>query len=431
MRRYVALPGEAVVPVRITLVGVGSRGDVQPYVALGQRFVQEGYLTTLVTTGEFAPLARSHGMEVEEVPISIQGALTSQSTARAIEGGGLIRSFLKFREIAASASRAAIDAITKATVNADILVVGFGMVSLAHEAQARTGVPIARAYNVPITPTTEFPGVLFPWLSMPPRSITHRLGHWLTNQAVWMLARSSAGRTDGGFSPLAPPVLFGADHDPITYGISRHVLPRPADWPAGATMDGFWFAREPDDWTPSAELEAFLGAGTQPVYVGFGSMTSDSGETLTQHVVEASRAAGVRVILHQGWAGLGNNDLPGNVHLVRSVPHSWLFPRVAAIVHHGGAGTTAAAFRSGRPQVVVPFHGDQPFWGMVAHRAGVGPKPLPRRSVTGGSLAQALTRSRDPRMVTRASQIGALIAAEDGCGSTVRRVIGRLAGAIA
>lgn len=413
-------------PARVALVGVGSRGDVQPYIALGQRFVQEGHPTTLVTTREFAPLARSHGIEVEEAQVSIQAAMTNQSTARAIEGGGLISSFLKFREIAARARSATTDAIAKACVNADVLVVGFGMVSLAHAVQIRTGIPIARAYNVPITPTSEFPGALFPWLSLPPRSITHRLGHWLTNQALWTVAGASAERTLGALPRLAPPWLSEADHDPIIYGISPHVLPRPADWPAGATMDGFWFAREPDDWTPPVELEAFLAGGDPPVYIGFGSMTSDDRRSLTHHVVEASREAGVRAILHQGWAGLGGAQLPNTVHLVGSVPHSWLFPRMAAVVHHGGAGTTAAAFRAGRPQVVVPFHGDQPFWAVVAHRAGVGPKPLPRRSVTATSLAQAIAHAHQPQAVARATQIGALVAAEDGCGTTVRRVINRL-----
>ena len=413
-------------PVRVALVGIGSRGDVQPYIALGQRFVDEGHPTTLVTTQEFAPLARSHGIEVEEVPVSVQAFISNPTTARAIEGGGLIRSFLKFREISASARQATGEAVSRVTAKADVLVVGFGAVALAYAVKSVTGVPVVRAYNVPITSTRAFPGVLFPRLSMRPRSLTHRIGHWLTNQAVWMLAGSGGDGARKRLSPFAPSLLSAADDDPIAYGISRHVLPRPTDWPTGATMDGFWFAREPETWTPPADLEAFIAAGSEPVYVGFGSMASESSQALTRHVVEATQAAGVRVVLHQGWAGLGNGVLPAHVHLVGSVPHSWLFPRMAAIVHHGGAGTTASAFRAGRPQVVVPFHGDQPFWGMVANETGVAPRPLPRRSVTTMSLAHALTEVSGSRHIVRAAEIGRLIATEDGCGTTVNRVLGSI-----
>ena len=132
-------------PVRVALVGIGSRGDVQPYIALGQRFVDEGHPTILVTTQEFAPLARSHGIEVEEVPVSVQAFISNPTTARAIEGGGLIRSFLKFREISASARQATGEAVSRVTAKADVLVVGFGAVALAHAVESVTGRPVVRA----------------------------------------------------------------------------------------------------------------------------------------------------------------------------------------------------------------------------------------------------------------------------------------------
>ncbi|GAA4970675.1 hypothetical protein HD597_005303 [Nonomuraea thailandensis] len=162
-------------------------------------------------------------------------------------------------------------------------------------------------------------------------------------------------------------------------GFSTHVLPDGLDYPPWAHTTGFWFVLAPAGWAPSPELAAFLAAGDRPVYIGFGSMAGNDPERVGRVVAEAVRLAGVRAMLASGWGGLRVDDLPDNVFLLEQAPHGWLFPRMAAIVHHGGSGTTGAALAAGRPQVVCPFVADQPFWAARVHAAGVAPPPQPQR----------------------------------------------------
>jgi len=208
---------------------------------------------------------------------------------------------------------------------------------------------------------------------------------------------------------------------PILYGFSPAVVPTPTDWPAFVHPTGYWFLDAPRDWRPPVALSAFLAAGPPPVYVGFGSMRNRQPQVVTALVVEALERAGQRGVLHSGWDGLAELRLPETIFPVDSIPHDWLFPRMAAIVHHGGAGTTAAALRAGRPAVVVPFFADQPFWARRVYELGVGPYPLPRARLTAARLADAITAAvYDPTMLERAVALGERLRAEDGVSEAVR-----------
>ena len=202
---------------------------------------------------------------------------------------------------------------------------------------------------------------------------------------------------------------------PILSGYSQHVLPRPADCDALNHVTGFWFLDPPADWEPPADLVDFIGAGEPPVYIGFGSMGNRNPEQTTRLVLEALTLSGQRGILASGWGGLSQTDLPSTVHMVKSVPHSWLFPQIAAVVHHGGAGTTAAGLRAGVPSILTPFFGDQPFWGKRVAELGVGTAPISRKRLTAEKLAQVITQAvSDIGMRQRAADLGNNIRAEDG-----------------
>ena len=164
----------------------------------------------------------------------------------------------------------------------------------------------------------------------------------------------------------------------------------------------------------------FLQGGSPPVYVGFGSMSNRKPEETADLVLQALARTQQRAIILSGWSGLHKADLPGSVFMLDSIPFSWLFPRVAAIVHHGGAGTTAAGLRAGVPSVVIPFFGDQPFWGQRIAELGVGPAPIPRRKLTVERLAQAIQKAvTDQAMRQRAANLGSKIQAEDGIARAV------------
>jgi sterol 3beta-glucosyltransferase len=185
-------------------------------------------------------------------------------------------------------------------------------------------------------------------------------------------------------------------------------------------MTGYWFLNRTEDWAPPPELEAFLDAGPPPVYVGFGSMAGRNPERLANIVIEALQKAAVRGIIATGWGGLKARDLPETILQIEQVPHEWLFPRVAAVIHHGGAGTTAAGLRAGKPATIVPFFGDQPFWGQRLHELGVGADPIPQKKLTVEKLVSALNDVLStPEMARNAEILGEKIRREDGIANAV------------
>jgi sterol 3beta-glucosyltransferase len=227
--------------------------------------------------------------------------------------------------------------------------------------------------------------------------------------------RADALGLDGEFRPVADLVRAGR----VLHGWSRHLLPAPADWPATARPTGFWTLPAGDDWTPPDRLVTFLEAGEPPVYVGFGSMVPRDPAAMTRTVLDAVRSAGRRAVLATGWGGLRPDLEAEGVLVIDEAPHDWLLPRTAAVVHHGGVGTVAAALRAGVPQVVRPFVGDQPFWAERLHRLGVAPAPLTGRLTT-DRLAAAITAASDS--ATEARALAGRMAAEDGIANAVAAI---------
>jgi sterol 3beta-glucosyltransferase len=282
----------------------------------------------------------------------------------------------------------------------------------------KLGIPFLQAYNLPFTPTNAFPGALFP--KSLPLPGGNRLSHQLTRQMVWMAYRPSDGvvRQDVLGLPRYPASgPFKAKNlqgGPVIYGMSPSLLAKPADWAENIHVTGFWFLDSPDDLEPEPALVDFVEAGSPPLYIGFGSQGSRNPEETTRMVVKAVQATGDRAILHAGWGGLVKTDVSDSVLMVSSAPHAWLFPRVKAVVHHGGAGTTAAGLRAGVPSILVPFHGDQPFWGKIVADRGVGPQPIPQKKFSAERLERAIREVADQAMRDRAVDLGKKIQAEDG-----------------
>jgi UDP:flavonoid glycosyltransferase YjiC (YdhE family) len=210
---------------------------------------------------------------------------------------------------------------------------------------------------------------------------------------------------------------------PILYGYSPSVIPQPKDWEERNRVTGYWFVDEDHDWEPPQALEAFLADGPPPVYVGFGSMTSRNPEKTADIVLKALKKTGQRAVIFSGWGGLRKDDVPPSVFMTEDVPHAWLFPRMAAIVHHGGAGTTASGLRSGVPSILVPFFGDQPFWGQRVADLGVGPQPIPYKKLSVDGLAEAIKIAvENSEMRDLAASLGSKIQAEDGVTCAVEHI---------
>jgi sterol 3beta-glucosyltransferase len=279
----------------------------------------------------------------------------------------------------------------------------------------KLGVPAILASPLPgFTPTAAFPSPMLPFPSLGPfNRVSHSLaihGAGLLFSKVirdWRSASLGLGGTSGQRQPAG-----------TIYAYSPHVVPKPADWGEDVLVSGYWFL-DGDGWQPDAELAAFLDAGEPPLYVGFGSMPGIDAGTFTAMVIEALALTGKRGLLATGGGALGVRPRPPGVHFIVGAPHDRLFPRVDAIIHHGGAGTTGAALRAGRPSVACPFFGDQPFWGRQIGRLGAGPAPLDRKTLSAAKLAQTIMAMDDAQMRKRAAELGAGIRAEDGVAAAV------------
>lgn len=399
----------------MTVVAAGSRGDVEPYLALGRALTGAGHRVTFVTTSDFVGLAAGSGLEVAEVPVNVRELLADPEVRRDLQDRGPVVAFRRLAALGRESARRSVETATGAADGSDVVVAGLGGHHAALAAARALGLPLVRAFNVPLTPTTAYPGTLFPRWPAGPGGILNRVSHQLSRQVAWFANQQS-------LRDWKDPFVLSGYPGTLLYGISPSFLPRPTDWPLEIRQTGFWFNPVPVGWQPSPTLEAFLAGGPTPVYIGFGSMSDDAPERTTQLVLKAVERAGVRALLSSGWAGLGDTDLPDAVHVVGDVPHGWLFARSRAVVHHGGAGTTAAGLRAGVPSVIVPFHGDQPFWGRIIHEQGLGPEPIPRRRLTAEALAASLLATDNPLMRKTASRIGARIQAEAGLTQAVRAI---------
>lgn len=309
----------------------------------------------------------------------------------------------------------------------DLITGGVGGMVAGLAVAERLGVPFLETHLQPVgAPTSAFSGVLFPsvprWLG----PVGLRWSHSLSELALWLPFRGAMQKAREALGLHGPERRVGAP--PVLYGFSRHVLPEAPEWRGRRFVTGYWFLPAAEDWLPPPGMEAFLRQTGPVVSIGFGSMTTVDPRGTTALVVEALRRARMRAVVLSGWGGLeaAAND---NLFETAAVPHDWLYPRVAAAVHHGGAGTTGASLRAGVPTIVVPFTMDQPFWGARVAALGVGPAPIRRRRLTAEGLAAALSRAvSDEAMRARAAEMGARIRQEDGVADAVAHVTRQAAG---
>lgn len=420
--------------MRIGIITIGSRGDVQPCIALGTGFKRAGYEVRLLTHGTFADAVREEGLEFADLGVDprtvmeqvIQEAGLAQDARRI----ALFRQMAFMRQallIAQPLLQEGVQRAWQATQDVDALVLSVLGVFVGIPFAHKRGIPAFAAYVQPLSPTRAFPSVLFPpaprWLAAVASSY-NRLSAEVVERIRWPLYRGSIGKAVHAFlgTPLRSPLVqMRQEHTPIFYGFSPQVLPRPADWPDFCYVTGYWFLETKATWSPPADLEAFLQAGPKPVYTGFGSMRGNDERGLTEKIIGALQLSGQRGILLAGWGAIKHVPLPETMFAIDAVPHDWLFPRVAAVVHHGGSGTTGAGLRAGLPSLIVPFIGDQSFWGRQIWERGLGPQPIEQTRVTASALARAITTMvTDQAMRQSAATVGEHIRSEDGIGNVVR-----------
>lgn len=443
-------------PMNLVIQIVGSRGDVQPFIALGQVLKNKyGHRVRIATHPTFRDFVTDNGLEFFSI-----GGDPSELMAFMVKNPGLMPGMDSLKngdvgkrrkgiyEIVTGCWRSCIESGDGTGIKAtddlvdtrsfdstvtltdptqkpfivDAIIANPPSFAHVHIAE-KLGIPLHLMFTMPWSPTQSFP---HPLANIVSSNTDANMANFMTYALVDMLTWQGLGdvinrfrQRSLGLEPLSimwAPGMTSRLRIPWTYCWSPALIPKPADWGNYINISGFYFLNLATNYTPDPDLAAFLESGPPPVYIGFGSIVVDDPNAMTKMIFEAVKKTGQRALVSKGWGGLGADELgiPEGVFMLGNCPHDWLFKHVSCVVHHGGAGTTAAGISAGRPTVVVPFFGDQPFWGAMCARAGAGPMPIAYKDLTADKLANQITTALEPASLERAQELSDKIKTEDG-----------------
>ncbi|KAF9432999.1 Sterol 3-beta-glucosyltransferase [Entomortierella beljakovae] len=425
--------------LHITCLTIGSRGDVQPYIAFCKRLIADGHRCRIATHAEYKDWVEGHGIE-----FGVVGGDPSELIELCVDNGMFTPSFIK--EVRRK-FRGWLDNLLltawEACQNTDLLIESPSAMAGIHIAESLE-IPYYRAFPFPWTRTRAFPHPF----AVPEINLGRGYNYMtfaMIEQVFWKGVSGQINKWRRNTLGIASTSMEKMDQQqvPVLYSWSPSVVPAPIDWHSWIHVTGYWFLDNADlDWTPPEGLEDFLNAdpNNKPVYIGFGSMVVPDPDGMTKIVVDAVINAGARAIVSKGWSE--NKKVDGNpqkdglvtivqnkgepnekvyknsIYMLKSAPHDWLFPRLAGAVHHGGAGTTAASLRAGIPTVIKPYFGDQNFWAHEIEDAGVG---VWCHDLTVKKLSAALRTIRtDEKIMKKAKTMGERIRSEDGVGTAIQ-----------
>lgn len=407
--------------MKITILTYGSRGDVQPFLALALGLQNAGHTVKLAAPHRFADFVGIY--KIPFVPLAGDPEIISERLNDA--GANPIRMMRAMSDYLFSIADQVARQAFAACDDADLIVHSFAFTTGGHSLARKLGIPDISVQTFPVfAPTRELPPVAAP--NLLPGLLSYFF-HWLFTQMFWHggnLGFRRLRKADPDFFNLDLYWPFTPDDTrfttPLLLACSPTVIPRPDDWSSSHIhIPGYYFLDSSDAYQPRAELDDFLADGKPPVCVTFGSMIHRDAERIYQCVLDTLVKTKNRGIILSGWSEIQNLDLPDNLLLMSSIPHDWLLPRCKAVIHHGGAGTTAAGLRSGIPNLVVSFAADQPFWGARVHAVGAGPRAIPVKKVTTEMLVAALAEANGDALRNSAQAVGRKIRVEDGVGVSV------------
>ncbi|KAI0901577.1 glycosyltransferase family 1 protein [Annulohypoxylon nitens] len=435
--------------LNIVIMVIGSRGDAQPFLKIGKVLKEEyGHRVRIATHPAFRDFVeKDSGLEFFSVggdPSELMAFMVKNPgmipTLETVKAGDIGRRRAAMAEMFDGFWRACINATdNEKDVNnikmmgeknpfvADAIIANPPSFAHIHCAEA-LGIPLHLMFTFPYTPTQAFP---HPLANIKQSNVdtgyTNFISYPLVEMMVWQglgdLVNNFRVKTLG-LDPVSTLWAPGATyrlHVPFTYLWSPGLVPKPDDWSDEVDVSGFVFLDLASSFKPPKDLLKFIKNGDMPIYIGFGSIVVDNPEKFTEMIFEAVKLAGVRALVSKGWGGLGQDHIPDYIHMVDNIPHDWLFPRVRACVIHGGAGTTAIALKCGKPTMIVPFFGDQYFWGSMVGNAGAGPAPVPYKKLTSERLSDGIRFCMTNEALEAAQKISRSIELEgDGAKNAVR-----------
>lgn len=397
--------------MRISIHTLGTRGDVQPYIALARGLIRQGHQVQLAAPAQFERFITDSGIPFAPLPGEFLALLDTPEGKAAVAGGEGFSAGLKLLKHVHPLMRRLLDADWAAAraLRPDVLIYHPKSIAGPYIAQ-RMGIKAILASPLPgFTPTSAFPSPMLPVSSLGPlNKLSHQLAirgaDFLFGKVLKEWRAQSLGQTQS--SSIAPAATL--------YAYSRYVVPVPMDWNKRVLVSGYWFLDGEGSWEMPSSLASFLATGDKPIYVGFGSMPAIDPQGLAREVIDGLARAGKRGVLATGSGAIEMKSIPNHVHVVSAAPHDRLFKHVSAALHHGGAGTTGASLRAGLPSIICPFFGDQPFWARQVAHLGAGPKTLDRKVLNADVLAAAFLETDSLAMRSKASELGQLIRKEEG-----------------
>ena len=409
--------------MRFTVVTYGSEGDTRPFVALCRGLMESGHEVRLFAEQSSIHNARTHDVPAETLSGDIKATLPLENPTRELRRADLMDAIKRGLRVVNTSTADWMRAVADDARGSDAVLFA-GLASLVGQTVAEElNKPAIDLWLQPTTPTREFASPTLRSIKLPgwlnslsyrlsPQAIIRRFyGKSINAARVTVFGHASAGRPRSEF--------------PILYGFSRHLVPRPRDWPESHQICGHW-SLSPDDWQPPPDLLDFLAAGPAPIYVGFGAVSS----FLRQKGLKAIAAAigNRRVLFHPGWSQITAGMLPQNFFLLNDTPHSSLFPLTSMVIHHAGAGTTHTAARAGVPSIPLPFGADQFFWAGRLAAAGVAPRYVAGSNIDAKALANMIEFAEKDSVRERARELGAAMAKENGVAKAVAEIATRIAG---
>eukprot|EP00743_Colponemidia_sp_Colp-15_P006113 GILK01006571.1.p1 GENE.GILK01006571.1~~GILK01006571.1.p1 ORF type:complete len:965 (-),score=132.21 GILK01006571.1:54-2915(-) len=429
-------PDHLIPSLRICILIVGSRGDVQPFIALGMGLARKGHRVRLATHESFREFVTSHGLDFYPIAGDPKELMRYMVKNPGLFPSNPVKEVPKKREFVWELMCSAWDACTQPShagtdseepFIAEALIsnpVAYAHIHVAEKLQ----IPLHMYFTMPWSPTRQMPHPLVAY-GGENQHLQNYVSYYMIDELMWIAMSDLINEFRERVLRLEPINLGsgGASllHDlkvPHAYAYSADFLPKPLDWGRHIDVTGYYFLDElAMDYEPPADLKAFLDAGEPPIYIGFGSIVVDNFVTFVKIIIAAVQELNLRAIFSIGWSDLGSDyKLPESIFNLESCPHDWLFPRCSVVIHHGGAGTVAAGLRAGKPTIVVPFFGDQKFWGKMIASNGAGPEPIPLSILTQDTFKQALQFCLNPEVKQKAELLGSRIRHEDGIAEGVR-----------
>lgn len=412
--------------MQITILAAGSQGDVQPYLALAVGLKNDGYGVRFAANSNFAGLAAEY--ELDFFPIRVDSfEIIHKPRARTwLDSDSPIRLALNtIRAVRPVVPQLLVDSFD-ACKGSRLIIYNCYALPFVYYFGRYLEIPCIPATLHPV-PTGSYPAIHSNIRNSPGKSF-NRFTHMVVNQISWQVFLPDVRKFWKGREPVAFIGPFKKIMDepfPLLCGYSPTVVPKADDLPGHLVLCGYWFLEAPPGWQPDPGLTDFINSGRRPIYIGFGSMGNPKdNQATTDMIARALADSGQRAVLAAGWSSLGSGQhLPEYIFPIKDIPHQWLFPQMAAIVHHGGIGTTGAGLSAGVPNIVVSHFGDQMYWGKRIAELGAGPEPIARKNLTRERLAQAISMAiHDRAMKQNAETIGAKILAEEGISKAIQAI---------